>query len=198
MYRTTAGSVPPSIPARSDSLSVHRRFAAAALRRSETSGIRPVRRCEGRAAPGRRSFDAALRYMSTGCCAASKGRAGARASRQLIGCTARPWSRRRGLICKILTTGDCRPRYGTAIVVGSRRRASSQWTAERAILHLSTCCGLPAKTDSIPGKDCCALKRSVRTSRRWEAEEDRSPLSGGLRVGGRDVAAWLVLHPGVD
>ena len=30
--------------------------------------------------------------------------------RRLIGRTARPWARRRGLICKILTTGDCRPK----------------------------------------------------------------------------------------
>ena len=37
-------------------------------------------------------------------------------------------------------------------MVGSCRHASSQWTAAHAILHLSTCCGLSAKTDSIPGK----------------------------------------------
>src|SRR4030095_6711364 len=72
--------------------------------------------------------------------------------RQLIGRTALPCACRGGLICKILATRDRGPRSDAAIVVGSCRHARSQWTAAHAILHLSTCGGLPAKTDSIPRK----------------------------------------------
>src|SRR5262249_27479871 len=82
--------------------------------------------------------------------------------RQLIGCTARPWSRRPGLIGKILTTGDCRPRYQTAIVVSSRRHASSQWTAAHAILHIHAL--RPSSEDRLDSwKEIAApLKRFVR------------------------------------
>ena len=110
--------------------------------------------------------------------------------RQLIDRTARPWARRRGLICKILTTGDCRPRYETAIVLGSCRHASSQWTARDSsppdVLR-------PSSEDRLDSwKEIAAhLRRSVRTSRRWEAEEDLLELRRQMQTRDSPIALDL-------
>jgi ABC-type transporter Mla MlaB component len=77
-------------------------------------------------------------------------------------------------------------------VVGSCRHASSQWTAAHAILHLSTCCGLPAKTRLDSWKEIAAhLKRSVRTSRCWEAEEDLLELRRQMQSRDSQIALDL-------
>ena len=55
-------------------------------------------------------------------------------------------------------------------------------------------CGLPAKTDSIPWKEIAAyLNRSVRTSRRWEAEEDLLELRRQMRSRDSQIALDVTL-----